>query len=120
MEIRRLLRSFVLAAMMARAADVSAHAIVTGSSLDHAPVHAGAPMDVTLKLNSQIERAFTRVALVDAKGATTPLELAAEDTPGKIIVRLPALAPGRYGLRYRVLAADGHVTESIIRFTVEP
>jgi methionine-rich copper-binding protein CopC len=34
-------------------------------------------------------------------------------------VKVPPLAAGRYGLRYKVLAADGHVTESVLRFTVE-
>jgi methionine-rich copper-binding protein CopC len=35
-------------------------------------------------------------------------------------VDLPPLAAGAYGLRYKVLAVDGHVTESVLRFTVRP
>jgi len=97
-----------------------AHAVVTKTSLEATPVRAGAPASVTLQLNSAIERAFTRVTLVDAAGAATPLEVADDAKPGAVVVRLPALSAGRYGLRYRVLAADGHVTENIIRFQVEP
>jgi hypothetical protein len=37
---------------------------------------------------------------------------------GLVTVDLPPLAAGSYGLRYKVLAADGHVTESLLRFTV--
>ena len=31
---------------------------------------------------------------------------------------IPALAAGAYGLRYKVLAADGHFTENGLRFKV--
>jgi methionine-rich copper-binding protein CopC len=37
-----------------------------------------------------------------------------------VLVQLPALTSGNYALRYRVLAADGHVTEDTIRFSVVP
>ncbi len=44
------------------------------------------------------------------------------DTPrvgaNRLIVELPALAPGAYALRYRVLATDGHYTDNALRFRV--
>ncbi|MGH8581980.1 MAG: copper resistance protein CopC [Gammaproteobacteria bacterium] len=33
---------------------------------------------------------------------------------------MPALAPGTFVLRYRVLAADGHITEGVLRFHLKP
>ena len=35
-----------------------------------------------------------------------------------LVVALPALTAGHYALKYKVLAADGHVTESVLRFQV--
>ena len=38
--------------------------------------------------------------------------------PSELLVDLPALPPGAYALHYKVLAVDGHVTESVLRFRV--
>jgi methionine-rich copper-binding protein CopC len=35
-----------------------------------------------------------------------------------MVIAVPALAAGKYALRYKVLAADGHVTENVLRFEV--
>ena len=37
----------------------------------------------------------------------------------RLVVPLQPLTPGVYIVRYRVLAADGHVTEGALRFTVK-
>jgi methionine-rich copper-binding protein CopC len=41
------------------------------------------------------------------------------DDPRKLSVTLPALASGRYVVRYRALSVDGHVVESSFVFTVK-
>lgn len=97
---------------------VGAHAILTRSSLDGATVRPYTPITVTLAFNAAIERGFTRVVLVDAARTERPLELAPAEKEGEVKVTLPGLEPGLYGLRYRILAADGHSTESILRFRV--
>ena len=96
------------------------HAVVQKASLEDAPVAPDVPTSVTLRFNSGIEQAFTRVTLVTEGGAPQPLEVAPADGPATVRVQLPALAAGSYALRYRVLAVDGHVTESVLRFTVAP
>ena len=58
------------------------------------------------------------MVLVDARNEERALEVVPRSEPGKVTVTVPPLAPGTYGLRYKVLAADGHVTESVLRFTV--
>lgn len=96
-----------------------AHAVVTRATLKDATVAAGAPSETTLEFNSAIEAKLAKVTLVDDRGAERPLELAAGDHPKNVlVVSLPALTPGHYALRYKVLAADGHVTESVLRFQV--
>lgn len=108
----------VLLLLLADAMPAAAHAVLTRSSLEAAPVRADTPTVVTLRFNGAIEAALARVLLVDAAGQERRLEPLAADEPAELRVEVPALAPGTYGLRYKVLAADGHVTESVVRFTV--
>jgi hypothetical protein len=35
-----------------------------------------------------------------------------------VLAPLPALTPGEYAIKYKIFAADGHLTESVIRFDV--
>ena len=94
-----------------------AHAILTKASLEGG-VRADTATTVTLHFNAGIETNFTRVLLVDAKGATRTLEVSPGSSPDRVTVELPALPAGSYGLRYKVLATDGHVTESLLRFSL--
>ena len=56
--------------------------------------------------------------LIDAQHTERPLSVAAGASAGELTVDVPALTPGIYGLRYRVLAADGHLTDGLLKFTV--
>src|SRR5262245_3167983 len=94
-----------------------AHAILTKASLEGG-VRADAATTVTLHFNAGIETNFTRVVLVDAKGATRTLEVTPGASPDRVTVGLPPLPAGSYGLRDKVPATDGHVTERLLRFTV--
>ncbi|MGH7893800.1 MAG: copper resistance CopC family protein [Candidatus Binatia bacterium] len=108
-----------LGAVLPLAASVAfAHAVLTKASLVEKQVTADTPTAVTLQFNSGIEIGFTKVLLVDAKGEERALEIAPGDGAGKVAVTLPPLHAGAYGLRYKVFAADGHMTESILRFRV--
>lgn len=100
------------------ASTVWAHAVLTKCSLVEQPVRPQTPTAVTLQFNSGIEVGFSTVVLVDAKGGEHRLDVARGHGSGQVAVTLPALAAGKYGLRYRVLATDGHVTENILRFKV--
>jgi copper resistance protein C len=107
----------LLVGLVGRPIGVSAHAVVTHAALRNGTVAAGTPSETTLEFNSAIEAKLAKVTLVDDKGAERPLELAGGDHPANVlVVSLPALTPGHYALRYKVLAADGHVTESVLRF----
>ena len=109
----------LLAGLVGRPIVSHAHAVVTHATLKDGRVTAGAPSETTLEFNSAIEAKLAKVTLVDDKGAERTLELAAGEHPANVlVVSLPALTPGHYALRYKVLAADGHVTESVLRFQV--
>jgi methionine-rich copper-binding protein CopC len=96
-----------------------AHAVVTHAPLRDATLAAGRPSETQLEFNSNIEAKLAKVTLLDDRGAERPLDLVGGEHPANVLViALPALAPGHYALRYKVLAADGHVTESVLRFRV--
>jgi len=96
----------------------SAHAILVRSSLADGPIPPHAATAVTLRFNSRIEVNLSRVVLLDGAHAERPLEVAPGTNAGEMVVQVPALGPGAYGLRYRVMAADGHLTDGTLRFSV--
>ncbi|HET7876117.1 MAG TPA: copper resistance CopC family protein [Methylomirabilota bacterium] len=104
------------------AGPAGAHAIVLQSDPPHDAVLPRAPDRIVLRFNSKLEKRLARVALAAADGTPVPLPAAAagadREGPERLVIPLPPLRPGTYLLRYRVLAADGHITESVLRFTV--
>jgi hypothetical protein len=119
---RLTLGALATAALMiaASAPLVAAHAVLTKTSVNLEAVPADAATSIVLSFNSRIEPAFTTAVLVDADRHERPLATRPREAPGEVAVELPPLSTGRYALRYRVLAADGHVTEAMLRFRVVP
>ena len=97
-----------------------AHAIVLEASPTHDAVLPAPPARIVLRFNSKIEHALSRVSLETAAGrpVALPVARATELDAARLVVPLSPLAPGTYIVRYRVLAADGHVTEGALRFTI--
>jgi methionine-rich copper-binding protein CopC len=100
-----------------------AHAIVLESAPPRDAVLEHAPARVMLRFNSKIEKRLSRLTL--AAGRSTPAPLAIADDgpdsagqPDRLVAPLPLLGPGAYVVRYKVLSADGHITEGVLRFTV--
>ena len=110
----------LLAALVASARIGAAHAVLLKTSVEADGVRADTATTVVMSFNSRIEPAFTTVVLVDPDRSERPLTTRPLDRPGEIEVALPALVAGPYALRYRVLAADGHVTQAMLRFRVVP
>lgn len=101
----------------------AAHAIVLESVPARDAVVDRAPERVVLRFNSKIEKRLSRVTLAAGPGSPVPLPIATEGPdgdrqPDRLVVPLHPLAPGAYVLRYKVLSADGHITEGALRFTV--
>src|SRR5262245_57409828 len=106
------------AALSLAAGGGAAHAIITASSLKEHPLKAGAPTTVVLSFNRGIEVALSRVFLVSRGDVRTPVAITPGKRPGELLVKVPALIPDEYALECRIFAADGHLTEEIIRFRV--
>ena len=93
-------------------ADADAHAII----LESAPRH-----EETLSTPKRIvlEKPLCSVHLVGPRQKTIALLRQDPDTPADTLAyALPPLDPGAYQARWKVMAADGHVTEGIVLFTI--
>jgi copper resistance protein C len=97
-----------------------AHAVVTDYSLKSAVIHAHQVGKVDMSFNSRVERGLSQVFLVSKGDKQTPLAITAGDKQGQIVVVLPALDAGNYALKFKIFAADGHLTEDLIYFPVVP
>jgi methionine-rich copper-binding protein CopC len=100
----------------------AAHAIVLESVPARDAVVDRAPERAVLRFNSKIEKRLSRITLATGRGAPVPVPIATDgsdsDLPDRLVVPLRPLPPGAYVLRYKVLSADGHITEGVLKFTV--
>ena len=99
---------------------VNAHAVVTDYSLKIEAVRAGKASQVKLNFNSSIELGLSQIFLVRTGDVEELLSVTAGQEPGVALIELPALDAGVYALHYKIFAADGHITEDVIHFTVQP
>ncbi|HEV2057173.1 MAG TPA: copper resistance CopC family protein [Methylomirabilota bacterium] len=97
-----------------------AHAIILESDPAAGAKVADPPTRIYLRFNSKIEKRLSHVTLTAADGRPVPVAVKADgsEKPDRIVLPLGSLRPGAYVVRYKVLAADGHITEGALRFTV--
>ncbi len=114
----RLGQFLLLGLLLIIATEVSAHAVVTESSLKQHPIEINHPTEVALHFNAGVELALSKVFLVSKGDVFHPLEIAKGKKPGQVLIQIPALEEGDYAIKYKVFAADGHLTEDVIRFKV--
>ena len=97
-----------------------AHAFLVKSSPARRATLGQPPARVELWFNERIEPAYSTVSVWDTANARVDrADVAVATTDARLLtVSLPALAPGAYTVRFRVLSVDGHVVESSFPFTV--
>jgi copper resistance protein C len=91
------------------------HATPAVGSIVHAP-----PQRVTLWFTQPLEPAFSTLRVVDRDNKRQDRGDAGIDPsdPTALSVAVPALAPGRYRVIWRVLSVDTHVTEGDFTFDI--
>ncbi len=115
---RALLVALLLAALW-QPAGIAAHGIVLDSSPRHQETVA-APKQLVIRFNSRLEKRLCSVTVVGPQlDRVLLLRQVVDAPPDTLIYPLPGLRPGPYQVKWKVLAADGHVTEGVILFTVE-
>ncbi|MDO9140337.1 MAG: copper resistance protein CopC [Methylobacter sp.] len=97
---------------------VGAHAVITDYSLKITPIRANSAAQVELSFNSKIELGLSQIFLVSIGDKHTLLQADNGSKQGQIIIHVPPLEAGDYALRFKVFAADGHLTEDVIHFSV--
>lgn len=100
--------------------DLLAHAVVTDHSLKIEQPKANQAKKVELTFNSKIELGLSQVYLVSKGDKHRLLTISKGEKLGDVAVDIPPLSPGEYALRYKIFAADGHLTEDVIHFSVIP
>jgi copper resistance protein C len=117
---RRLLRALAFAAC-AQAGSAHAHAFLERATpAVGSTVHA-APAQVSLRFTQRLEAAFSKLQVQDARGKRVDKNNVALDADQTTLsVAVPALPPGRYVVKWRVLSVDTHVTEGDFSFQVQP
>jgi copper transport protein len=102
---------------------ISAHAHLERSDPAADARLSAAPTAIRLWFSEAPELALSTVTLVDSAGSVIALGPAARgaDGPRSMRVAIPhSLAPGRYRVRWRVAAADGHPSSGSFVFRVLP
>lgn len=95
------------------------HAVVTHNSLKLTPVPVNLASRVELSFNSKVELDLSEVFLVSVGDVMTPINAIHGDKPGQVLLELPALQPGEYAIKLKIFAADGHLSEDLLRFFVK-
>ena len=103
---------------LCRAQWAVAHAVITDYSLKLTPIHANSPAQVELSFNSHIELGLSQIFLVSKGDKHQLLQVDTGSKQGQVVIHIPPLETGDYALRFKVFAADGHLTEDVIHFSV--
>ena len=108
-------------ALMALCGDACAHALLEKSEPARRAALSRPPAQVRLWFNERLEPAFSTVSVLDASGKPVTREKASVDAenPKRVELRLPALIPGTYTVKYKVLSVDGHTVNASFQFSVK-
>jgi copper resistance protein C len=117
----RLLPILRYVALLLLLGSVTAHA---HALLDRADPRVGstvniAPREVALSFSQYLEPAFSTMEVTDASGRR--VDEGEPTVDGKAMrIRLQAIPPGTYRVKWRVLSVDTHTTEGAFSFEVRP
>lgn len=116
--MKKIISLCLLLLTLSQSHGIFAHAVITDYSLKITPIHANRPDKVELSFNSKIELGLSQVFLVSKGDKHELLQVSNGSKQGQIIIHIPSLESGDYALRFKVFAADGHLTEDVIHFSV--
>lgn len=108
----------VLAVLAYPAAPLLAHAIVLESTPKVGAALPGPDIAIAIRFNSRIDHGRSVLTLIRPDGRNEKLAAAASNAPDRIAAEAKGLVPGKYVLRWQVLAVDGHFTRGDIPFRV--
>jgi copper resistance protein C len=96
-----------------------AHAVVTYNSLKSEIITPNTAKQIRLNFNSKIELDLSQIILVSAGDKMQLLKAEYGKKPGSIVISLPPLNEGEYAIKLKIFAADGHLSEDLLRFFIK-
>ncbi len=103
---------------MLQPARLYAHAVLVESTPRPGATVHGPDLSIWLRFNVRVDGSRSRITLVSADGSTKLVTPDAQQKPDTLTAKVTGLTPGNYRLQWQALAADGHISQGIVRFTV--
>lgn len=97
--------------------DPSAHAVILASVPAAGEITASPPPYLVLRFNGRLEKRLFSVTFPGPQATPIPLPKR-EAQPDTLGSHLPPVGPGSYQAKWKVLSADGHITDGVATFTV--
>lgn len=121
MNTKNIVLSGVLAIGSLAAATAHAHAKIETAEPKPSSELMTAPKEISLHFNEQLEPAFSKIEVFDAKNVALKLPKAAVDKqdPKTMSTQLPLLRSGQYLVRWSTMTHDGHKAKGDYRFKVK-
>jgi hypothetical protein len=111
---------FLVAVLIAASPRLAlAHAVLLSSSPQKNASVNGPDITISLKYNSRVDGARSRLTLVKPDGSVEKIGALAQPLPDTLSATGHKLAKGAYVLRWQVLSSDGHITRGEVPFQVE-
>jgi methionine-rich copper-binding protein CopC len=117
---RSIAAAFALAAVLFTPSPLWAHAFLDHSDPAVGSTVSASPSALNLWFTQELEPAFSWVTVTDGSGAAVNDGSAAIDPNDqtKLTIKLKALPPGTYTVKWHVLSVDTHTTEGDFTFQV--
>ena len=97
---------------------LEAHAILKQSSPAAGSSVTGPDVPIKLLFNVRVDAARSKLQLLHPDATTTNLTIERATSPDTLAAKATGLKPGAYGIRWQVLAPDGHISRGEFPFTV--
>ena len=95
-----------------------AHAVLKASIPAIDGTVDGGVIPIALTYNSRVDAAHSTLSLTAPDGHTQPLRIDTNVAPNELRSVASSLKPGKYTIRWQVVATDGHITRGAIPFVV--
>jgi methionine-rich copper-binding protein CopC len=121
MNIKMLLGAAAAAISTLSAPAALAHTKLEASAPQANSVVSPAPAQVRLQFSDPLELPFSKIKLIDAKGAVVePSKIAVDPgNPKALIATMPGLHAGAYRVQWSTVTRDGHKVKGEFSFQVQ-
>jgi hypothetical protein len=118
--MKRIIPAIIFSSALLGVVPAFAHVMLDHTVPSVGSVVATPPRELLLWFTQDLEPAFSRVEVHDAKGSRVDSSKARVDASNRTLVHvsLRGLSPGIYKVSWRVLSVDTHTTEGTFTFQV--